>query len=1369
MNINVIKKIRKLVIITLFITISGFGQEKSNFIHLDQTFLGRSQIEEDSFGYLWISGADGLYKYNGYDYTLTSNKTIFGQDITNDRDFIFKKDSYDNFWVSSPIGGLVKIGIDGEFTSYKDSLNKGKEPVKITSIKSKYKSTWFGSATGTLYKFNYKNLTIENIITLPLKNNIAQKIKSIAITNNNSIWISTETGTIYNYSNSHKTLQELITPFINYHQSISLTSDKKGRLWFTTEHHGLFSYDITNENKFKKYQNPKSDFSNSKNDMFITLFCDSSGIIWAGTDGGGLYSVNPETDKVTIYKHDETNKFSLKNNTITNINEDSNGNIWIVVKKGYISIIPKNDSNISYYNGLENNTPTRVLSTLKSTDNSVWIGTDGKGLNRVFPDHSKVQYTHTKSNKYNFEGKYIQSLIEDKNGNIWIATYQNGLWFFNTKLETFTKVNTTNSNGISTSDIRKLFIDSKNRIWAATNMALNVYSDKKQLLASFDYNSNGLLGTISHSICEDENNSIWVGIDGGGLFKFNEDHLNLEKSQFTKYNYFLKENTKYYGLNIASLNPDYMGNLWILLNSGILIKYNLLNKSYESLANEKKIKHINISAILVENPNSIWLSSSNGIHHYILNSNSIKSYYQPDGLQGNSFLKRSSYKDKNGLLFFGGEDGVNSFLPLQMDNGETKAKLYINTIEILNKPANSIIPEQLNEGVENVKSLILDANQSSFSFQFSAIENVLNSNYYYAYKLIGFDKDWIESKKDRIATYTNIPYGDYTFEVKAGSKKCSWDIESKTIDLHIKPPLWYTPQAFILYFILFVLIIIGISNWVRLKNKLAKEEWQNSQEKELYALKMNFFAKMSHEIQTPLTLILGPIGDMLERAGTSGNQLLNQRLLMIKNNAKRLSRIATELMTVRNKELGRLKVFVSKNDLIKDLKTISISFSEQASFKNIDFIQNYSRKKLFLWYDTDKIEHVIYNLLSNAFKFTPVEGNITLDVELDSKNECVKIRITDSGLGIPKEELEDIFKLFYRSELSKNIKGSGIGLALTKELIELHHGQIHVKSSPESGTCFSVLLCTNENTFSEDEKINLESTLSSEELIDNRTLELPTNLDKISGSNIKKKYTVLIVEDNIEMQMFLQGLLAETYNILLADNGKQGLEIVESHQPDLIISDVMMPVMDGIEMCKKLQKKKATSHIPVILLTAKNTTKTKIKGLKSGAIEFIRKPFNIQEVLLKINNIISTKDKVLNKYKTDLISSPKEDTVKSKDEIFMESLVGILNNEMENPDFKLEELSSKLNMSYSVIYRKCQEITGKTLVEFVRSLRIKKAALLILKQGYNISEAAYMVGYKDSKYFTKCFKEEFGKAPNILKKETQKTSLENILKKYNLN
>ncbi|WP_411030141.1 response regulator [Spongiimicrobium sp. 3-5] len=1362
-DFGILWKYLSTLFVSLFSLLYVSGQEKTSFTHLEPSFGGGTQIVNDNFGYIWLSNADGLYKYDGYGFDFVPISTIFGHDLVNTREIVFSKDTFGNFWLATFNGELTQLKTNGSKIHFKNNLLLNQNKRWITAIKAQKDRVWLGNSKGTLFAYNHETQILDSIVTLPSAHNRQGEIRSIDFTAPSKLWVSTDNGQVFGYSINSKKLTKLSDPLIgDLNGIVELVSDKNGRLWVVTESQGIFTYH-PDEGKFSRYDKLPGYLNGGKHPMFISVFCDSSGHIWTGTDGDGLYRIDPNNNRTTIFKHDSENKFSIRNNTITNISQDTKGNLWFVTKKGEVDVFPKNNEDIGYYSGSENHTPTPLLSLLKTRVGSLWMGTDGDGLTKVRLDGSKTGFGPSKTGKSFFEGRYIQDLLEDSNGNIWIGTYQNGLWIHNPKSGTFIKKKIADSRGRVSLDIRNLFKDSKNRIWVASGAAVHVFSENQEQLASYDYNSHGLSGTLSLAITEDSKNCIWMGVNPSGLYKFIENTANLQNSEFEQHQYYEPNQNNSQNYNIAALVNDHNDGLILLCASGFLIKHDPQKGTYAPLAQQSNLKDIQVRSIIVEDKDNLWISSSNGIHHFNTRNNSLKSYYQIDGLQGNSFLRNSSFKHSDGTLYFGGENGTSFFLPGDLGKNETKGQLYINNIEILNKPAKSMIPEQLTGRVESVKKLNLKASMSSFSFQFSALDNVMNPNYHYAYRLQGFDDDWIVPKKDRIATYTNIASGDYIFEVKAGSKKGEWDLDPKSISIHISPPWWGTTLAYFLYAIFLLALTYGVFLWLRLRSRLRKEAWQNRQEKEIYAMKMNFFAKMSHEIQTPLTLILGPIDDMLQRATSNKNKLLKRRLNLIKNNAQRLSRISNELMTVRNKELGTLKLRVCNNDLIKDLKTIALSFSEQAHFKQIDFKQEYPQEEISIWYDRYKIEHVFYNLLSNAFKFTPREGNILLKVQRLPRKDLIEITITDSGPGIPEAELDDVFKLFYQAEEGKKAVGSGIGLALTKELITLHHGEIEVNCPNGEGACFTVRLSSNEEIFTQEEKMTaatqfIEPTISGKEGLSKEP----------SITSNKKANTLLVVEDNVEMQIFLRDVLTTTFNVLIAENGQQGIALAQKHNPDLILSDIMMPVMDGIEMSKSLRKNKLTAHIPIILLTARNAEATKLKGLKSGAVEYLKKPFNFNELLMKVTNILATREKMISKYKLDRVSTPDKPSVRSRDDIFMERLAIELNTQLENSDFRLEDLTASMNMSYSVIYRKCQEIAGKTLVEFQRTLKMKKAALLIIERNYGISEAAFMVGYKDSKYFTKCFKEEFGIPPTALKAEMKKIGLSDVIKKYNI-
>ncbi|WP_418603487.1 ATP-binding protein [Hwangdonia sp.] len=1339
------------------------GQNFSNFDHVTPLLNNKrvfvSKTNQDALGNMWVLSTTGILKYDGYNYRAVNDKAIFKGWQQTDRVKNILSDNEKNIWFVS-VSGLVS-----KYNSTQGTYEQISELIKdpIHKIYSGGDAVWLLTLNNKLYR--YKQSMVEEIgfvFNSTSATNNHYQVENMCLINTNDFYLSTKVGQVFRFSIETKQLTELIGPYTDYPGHVILTSDRNNKLWIGTETLGLFVYD-TNKKEFIQDSFFSEDRHNINKEMFLSLFYDSKGNIWGSTDGGGLYKVNSITGKIDLFTKQNANKFSLDSNTILNVSEDNHNNIWITTKSGTLNILPYNNSDINYHPGTAHYIPQRILSIYKSSKNVLWLGTDGAGLTKVTKNTKDeiVNENQFFSDLGLNKRFYVQSITEDSNGNIWFGTYKNGLYFHNTRNNTFKKIKIVNSKNQEGTDVRTVFKDSKNRIWVGSNISLNVYDSNRRLLASFNNNTHNIEGSILQSIVEDNEGVIWLGMNRSSLFKFNENSNNLQNSNFSKQPYYTDDEKDEMGIKYISIGKP--NELWLISNTNKLLKYNTKDKTYSGLDNLESIDYGYLASVLVSGDN-LWLSSNNGLIRYNLTTSTSTVYYSSDGLQDNMFLTRSAYIDKQGLLYFGGIKGVNFFNPEKISKKQSNPKLYINDIEILNQPIESLASLQLPSGTFNVESLDLKNNQSSFSFRFSAIDNILNPKYFYAYRLKGFDDDWITNHTERIATYTNIPAGNYTFEVKAGTKKNNWDIPAKQIQISIAQPFWNTPVAYLLYLALILLIAYGIRRWYLLKKKLLLEKVTYKKEHELYDLKMNFFAKMSHEIQTPITLILGPIDDMLTRAEQNGNLLLKQRLKIISNNANRLSKIARELTLVRDKELNNLKLLVTKNSLSRNIENISLSFKELARNKHIDFTVNYPQNSLKVWYDKEKVEHIIYNLLSNAFKFTPKEGFIQLNVVPTNSKKMIKISVTDSGQGISKDELNTIFELFYQSNHKKKNKGSGIGLALTKELIDLHKGKIEVESILNEGTTFTVTLPICEDAYTESERI---TTSEIEEPILNIEAEKNDDIIDEEENNLNKK-TILIVEDNYELQTFLKELLMPLYNIIAAENGEEGYYYAKSNFPDLILSDIMMPKLNGIEMCKKLQEDNLTKHIPLVLLTAKNSTKSKISGLKSGAIEYINKPFNTNELLLKIKNIIISKEHIISKYRKETISRPEVLLNKSQDEIFLENLVANINLKIENANLKMEELAASLNMSYSSLYRKCLALTGHSVVDFVRLLRLKKAAILMTKYGFNISETSFKTGFNDPKYFSKCFKKHFKKTPGNFKKEATKTDIDSYLKKYNI-
>ncbi|RXQ94540.1 hybrid sensor histidine kinase/response regulator [Ancylomarina salipaludis] len=1336
------------------------AQESTNFIHLgvevDRQSTIATNVLEDSLGYLWLNSHMGILRFDGYEYREYPFREIFGNKVPPSSTLGIRKDPKGHIWCVSKSGSISKLMPTGKFHAQFSDFSPLQEHQSFEAFSIDSSRLWLGSSFGTLTGLSL----VDSTLTKFNIHSSNESITSVSAGKSNTVWFCTNKGRIFKADLSSKKLTELKGPFNNPFNKLILTTDFDGNLWIGTELYGLFYYNIENQS-FEHFHNQAQTSHFIPTNMLIRIFRDSKGLVWIGTDGGGLYRVTPKTKQIKIYNHSKTNKFSLQSNTVIGIGETQNNDIWVFTNYGSINILANESSTVGYHSGSISGSPTRVLSILNCKNGDLWIGTDGEGITLVNKKTgTKKQYIAKTKSGHGLKGNYIQAMVEDKNHNKWIGTYLNGLMYFNTKTDQFKSVNVTNEKGQLATDVRSLHIDKKDRLWVGSNIGITIFALNGEQIAFFPHNKNGLKGSVPEVFIEDELGQLWVGMFEGGICLFQENKT-LNQSQFTTYKLAntnnLSENSVIHGAS------DLHGHLYLINSYSKLVKFNLKEKKtvpIEGFSNEDLHR---VSAVLVTDSSNLWVSRTNGISHLDLQKHEDYFYGWKNGTLKDNYLSGSASIDQNNRIYFGGVGGLNYFDPKQMKTSQSRFHLKINQIQIVNRNANEIIPEQLSKGIEQLKSIKLNHKQTSFSFQFSVINDHLDPNYFYAYRLKGFDKNWITTQNKRIATYTNIPYGDYTFEVKAGSKRNIWDIAPQAIQVRILPPLWqrwwaYTIYGFVLIVALFFIIRYSIM-WARLKRKLMLEEWQNEKNNELYALKMNFFAKMSHEIQTPLTLIMAPIENMIERA--DGNLLLKQRLKVIHNNAQRLSRIALELMTVRNRELGKLQLRASKNNISKHCENIALSFTEQARFKHIDFVFESKQDDIMLWYDKEKLEHVIYNLLANAFKFTPREGHIQFKIQ--SNYEHFFLKISDSGIGINEENLTHIFDMFYQSKEGKEVGGTGIGLALTKELITLHKGEINVVSSVNKGTEFSLKIPLGCEHLNADEIISKTDINEMIQTDDSNKEDLYT-----PSINPNSKIKLLIVEDNYEMLLLLKDTFSPYYNVFTAENGKEALSVLKETTPNLIISDIMMPIMDGISLCKELKNTKTTQHIPIILLTARNTTQSKLEGLKYGAIEYINKPFNVKELIFKVNNILESHKNLIQKYRTELLSQAEAPQAESPDEKFIESILIELEKNLINPDFKLEDLSNALNMSYSNIYRRFQSITNKTLVDFMRCLRLKKAAMILVKHNYTISEIAFNVGFNDPKYFSRCFKKEYNYTPKQFKQLANSENGDTFLETYDL-
>jgi signal transduction histidine kinase/DNA-binding response OmpR family regulator len=789
-----------------------------------------------------------------------------------------------------------------------------------------------------------------------------------------------------------------------------------------------------------------------------------------------------------------------------------------------------------------------------------------------------------------------------------------------------------------------------------------------------------------------------------------------------------------------------------------------------------------IFGIADDKSGNIWVSTNRGIGKFDPKTEKFKSYNESDGLQSNSFIWDASFQSIDGEIFFGGSIGLNSFYPDSIIDNIKLPVVYISKLMVNNKVIN--VREKfdnriiLEKNIRYTSEITLTSNESVFSLEFIAMDNVSQDEVLYAYQLEGFDKDWIYVNADkRTVDYTNLDDGTYFFKVKASNSDGFWNEKPVILKITILPPWWKTYWAYLLYLLVFALLLFFFRRLAliraKLKNELVIEHINRVKDEELHQSKLKFFTNISHEFRTPLTLILGPLERIM--ATGQGDNLMKRQFLMIKRNADRLNLLIDQLMDFRKIDNGLMTLDAAEGDICKFICDISLLFEGSAIEKNISLSIKCSGNNFNVWFDRDKMEKIIYNLLSNAFKFTPDNGIIVINVSFisgsqvshnsainlnesakGSINQYVEISVEDSGIGIPASNIEHVFERFYKGGNSEIIaqKGTGIGLALTKDFVELHGGEIFVKSDEGKGSCFTFWLPKGDNgnrkvqyTTHDSLQLNAETIIwDGHNNIKNNDFE--TGSESAPARIKGKAPLILVVDDDSEIVKFIGDSLNSKYKIIDAENGLQGLQSAVENNPDLIISDVMMPEMDGIEFCQKLKTNLKVSHIPVILLTAKTALESRIEGIETGADAYLSKPFSIKLLEAQVNNLLANRKKLREEFSKKITVEPSEITITSTDEKFIKKAILLVEEHIGDPEFSVEQLGSSLGLSRSHLHRKLVAITSQPATEFIRTIRLKRSAQLLVQSKLTVEEITYKVGFNSPSYFTKCFRLHFGMTPS---------------------
>lgn len=1294
-----------------------------------------NDIVQDSLGFIWIGTNDGLCRYDGNEFKIFKNSTSNENSLTGNYIHKLKLDKKGNLWIITENGlnyfdlkshrieryssdENSKSIIDNSATSLIETKN-GDIYVGLfyngLNIKSpenkifkKVKGNFSGNSINSMVQIGEKKLAIgytyngvdiyntETGRVTPIeklfKNRLASKNINTLIYHENEIWAGTKNGisclNMLNGKLKNFEYSGLSDTFIKDRDVLSLMIDKTGYLWIGTRNNGLtivHKNDILEYGKNAKYYHYTNNY-NKGSLSYRTISCmftDNKSNVWLGTHGEGVNFAEDRYSRFMLLEHQKGEKYSLSYNKVWGLAEDKSGNIW--------------------------------------------LGTDGGGINVWNPVTNGIKYfTHNPDNKNSLSDNAILCIDADPSGDIWLGTYRGGLNRYDSKRKIFKHYR--QGSEIPKDDVRCLYRDNKNNLWVGLNQGgILKYNSERD---NFDI-IKGLEQLDVRAIVRQEN-YLWIGTYGNGLVKYNLTQQKVEPITF--------KSGKFQTNIVFSLlftDPD---KLWIGTRLGGIYHYNLSTDTLSVLTETNGLVNNTVHAMLFDNHKYIWLTTNRSISRLNIETLKFQNFDYNYGVQSAEFHNGSGIITKKGMFCFGGINGMNYFYPDKFLDTKSFSEIQFTELKVLNS---EVLPENskiINQSIEYNPTVNLNYNDAVVSVKFQLIGYPFSKNINYQYKLSGYDKTWINSGKKNSAVYKKIPPGEYELKVRTTSQ--GENIKNKaSLKIVVKPPLWKTIWAYIVYIIILAYIVRSIFryrvNRFKIKNELAYQQRIRNKENKIHNERLEFFTNISHELRTPITIINCAL-DELSVSGGSGTDKKRSLNAAI-SNSNRLMELINKLLEFRRTETGMMSLNVKNVNLNMFLPDFLQGFREVANQKHINFKLTLPIENIWLWIDPDKFSIILNNLLSNAFKHTPESGVVQLSIDEDEFN--IIIKVSDTGSGIPNNIKQKIFKRYFKTDSEST--STGIGLALTKSLIEFHHGDIEVESNQNRGSEFTVKFLKGNNHYTK-------SQLNDEEYIENKSEEVVENSD-VNIEEINKKI-VLLIDDNTEIINLLSTRLEQDYHIMKAYNGEDGLKLAFENVPDLIITDIMMPGIDGNEVCNNLKSHPMTSHVPVIMLTAKTSETDEITGLNTGADDYISKPFKMSILEARIQSLINNRIKIIN-YFSDKKVEPEEptETPKATKEIdFLNSIEEKILEKCMSPDFSVFTLAADMGYSRTTLYRKIKSLTGLSINSFIRSVKLKKAATLI-SEGLNVSEAAYVTGFNDLKHFRECFKELFGKNPSEMK------------------
>lgn len=1305
-------KILSTLAILIFITTYSSIAAKNYYFRQYQVEDGLSNNNitaciQDKHGFIWIGTRDGLNRFDGYTFRNFQDT----DDVPN---------SLGNDWINS-------LALD----------NSGQ--------------LWIGTFMG-LYRYNYNDESFE---TIPFCKGM--DVRNLMFDSSDNLWLLLE-GRLVKYNVKLDDFQVYNIPDNGYLESFCYTYNEK--IWLVLSNGMLYSFDIAS-GEFKGFDL----FSHSSNYKVKSLTVVSPSLngehLYVGSTTHGAKLFDIQTGKYEDLMEEELKQLEI---CVRGFLQTSSNEVWIASEAGlYVYDLSKNSLTRIKKNSQDPfSLSTNLLSTLYiDKEDGIWLGTYSGGINYFSPVQPfQKYYEHPYENS--LKGEIVHDITVDKYDNLWIATEDEGLNKLDAKTGKY--IHYTKENGdhsISHQNIHGLIAD-EDRLWVGSLMGIdlidiptgkviknyNVGNNETIVIMKKIQNGMLLVGT-SHgmfvfdnssdkfeliqefprqiriqSILQDSNGVIWAGTFNKGLYYYNPDNSTNGKFQ---HDTIPTKNSN----TINDIYEDADHNLWFATQEG-LKKYDR-KTNHVSRFTVKNGMPSNITfRILADELNNLWVSTTNGLVCLNPETEKIKTYKKEHGLITNQFNYNSSWKDKNGKMYFGMVKGMVSFNPKEIQNFEKDVQVYLTNMTVFDQtlnPQNTVIP------ISFSKEIILNNNQSTFNISFSSLSFIAPSITEYSFYMEGLNDRWINLNDSQTAYFTKLPPGNYLFKVKSSNLTGDWNEVPATLKITVLPPWWLSKIAIILYSLIALGIVAVIFRFVQKQNKKRVEQsikqLEYHKEKELHQSKINFFVNVAHEIRTPLTLITGSVEKVAEKdeIPVSSQKYISN----IKKNTDRLLKLVDQLLDFRKTELQGYRLNYVRTNIISLLEENVSRFKSAAEHKNLKLELNFSVTELLVSIDEDAFVKILSNLLLNAIKYAETYIEITFN-HLEG-SDYFTVTVNNDGQQLPDTIKEKIFEPFFRGQNSDFKSGTGLGLPLARSLAEMHQGTLTLNDTGDETISFQLMLPVNHEN-----SINLKGAPNDQKNINSSSLE--------EYAFVETRPTVLVVEDNKEMQSFIGNEINTSFNVLMASNGKDALEIMTDFSVQLIVSDIMMPIMDGFQLLEKVKTDLNHSHIPVILLTAKNTQQSRLEGLELGADAYIEKPFSVNILLAQITNLINNRDSVRKYYINSPMANLKSIAHTKADEIFLEKLNEIILENISNSDLDVDMLAEQMNMSRPTLYRKIKAVSDLTPNDLIRTCRLKKAAKYIEEGELSLNEIAENVGFNSQSYFSRSFSKQFGSTPS---------------------